>query len=171
MRLNKDTSSTLPSLSIGIVMPVLLLFSSMLAMYHLLNYDSLFYISGIAAVVLMLITMVIIYRNEQLRDFYLIVSIIALCGMYSYGAVVCMNCAFDKKTSSHCTVTVSDKYKRKPWRHYNYYFTVSTSQPQLSGQNLETDSYTYHNTSINDTAGVALHDGVLSTAWYEVDRK
>ncbi|HTR31425.1 MAG TPA: hypothetical protein VMH27_19265 [Puia sp.] len=90
-----------------------------------------------------------------------------LAGVYSYGALIFSNCAYDHNRAAISRVAVDGKHYSSG-KNTSYYLELSAWGNMVDGNRVKVTRSFYREMRIGDSVNVYLHPGKWGIPWYEV---
>ena len=144
----------------------------------LLDYETDSYLAVIVAgtIAFVAICLFLLVTHQQISDSnkdkgWIYGSIIFSFFVYSYSAVIALNCTFDYSEPKEYKTEVIDKHisrssKGRRW----YYIKVKPWGHHYDAENISVSSGEYELYEINDKVEVEYKEGLLGIPWYYLDR-
>ena len=171
IRLDEKQKTAYPNLSTALVLPALGLALRAFLDFDLLSYNAM-WIPIIAVTVVLsfvfITSMKKFLQNEGSR-MSKIFYIIGFMAVYSYGAVVLLNCIYDNSTTTVYTSEVLDKHT-SGGKRTSYYLTLRSWGPVNENEDTDVVSQFYNVVEKGDIVSVYLKKGSLGIPWYYVGR-
>ena len=171
IRLDEKQKTAYPNLSTALVLPALGLALRAFLDFDLLSYNAMWIpIIAVTAVLsfVFITSMKKFLQNEGSR-MSKIFYIIGFMAVYSYGAVVLLNCIYDNSTTTVYTSEVLDKHT-SGGKRTSYYLTLRSWGPVHENEDSDVDSQFYNVVEKGDIVSVYLNKGRLGIPWYYVGR-
>ena len=144
----------------------------------LLDYETDSYLAVIVAgtIAFVAICLFLLVTHQQISDSnkdkgWIYGSIIFSFFVYSYSAVIALNCTFDYSEPKEYKTEVIDKHisrssKGRRW----YYIKVKPWGHHYDAENISVSSGEYELYEINDKVEVEYKEGLLGIPWYYLDK-
>ena len=144
----------------------------------LLDYETDSYLAVIVAgtIAFVAICLFLLVTHQQISDSnkdkgWIYGSIIFSFFVYSYSAVIALNCTFDYSEPKDYKTEVIDKHisrssKGRRW----YYIKVKPWGHHYDAENISVSSGEYELYEINDKVEVEYKEGLLGIPWYYLDK-
>ncbi len=137
--------------------------------------DSYIAVIVVGTVALVAICLFLLITHQQISDsnkdkWWIYGSIVFSFFVYSYSAVVAINCTFDYSEPKVYHTEVIDKHisrssKGRRW----YYVKVKPWGHHYDAENISVSSEEYEQYHINDRVEVEYKEGLMGIAWYYLD--
>ncbi len=144
----------------------------------LLDYETDSYVAVLTAgtIAFVGICVFLLLTHRQISDsnkdkWWIYGSIVFSFFIYSYSAVIAVNCSFDYSEPKEYKTEVIDKHisrSRKGGRHY--YVKVKPWGHHYDAENISVSSEEYEDYQIKDKVEVEYKEGLLGIPWYYLDK-
>lgn len=166
-------NSFYPDITFSFISPTGILMLRMVRDWEIYSYSALWWKVGLITVVILLILFV---KQKGLnlkkgQDFYSVFWVLVLSCLYSFGAVIYINCMFDNSEYDHFTAKIINKHISEGEESEYYYLTLSAWGEQKESEDVEVSSSFYDMHEINETVDIYLRRGVLGIPWFDVREK
>ncbi|WP_426668626.1 hypothetical protein ACPPVU_20625 [Mucilaginibacter sp. McL0603] len=161
--------SIYPWIVLGFMTPVITMLIKSIGDYSIFRYNH-FWLPFILGSCVIFILLIAIGLNKSIKSvvvqvvFMLIISII-----YTYGATLQANCAFDNSKPIILQTTVVGKFFRHS-KGTDYYLTISPWKDGPQPQDISVSYSIYEKTTPGSLINVSLKRGTLNIPWFYIDK-
>jgi len=137
--------------------------------------DSYLAVIVVGTVAFVAICLFLLVTHQQISDSnkdkgWIYGSIVFSFFVYSYSAVIALNCTFDYSEPKEYKTEVIDKYISKSRKgRRTYYVKVKPWGHHYDAENISVSSEEYELYQINDKVEVEYKEGLLGIPWYYLD--
>jgi hypothetical protein len=173
IKIGQETeNSKMPSLFYAIVIP------AATALLKAFDY-SIFDYSKLWTLIVLLDVLLLLFMFFEQKEFslknkssLLFIPLFALFfTMYSFGAVVHVNCYYDKSSPEIYTAKVISKRISKSRNSTSYYLELSAWGKQTKDDEVSVSKGFYNRMNENDKVNIEYREGTLGVSWFEVIAK
>jgi hypothetical protein len=172
IRINERKDSAYPSIFIAILATSMGLFLRALLDYEIFDYSKIWTPSILIALTF---TTVLILGNKEFKfnsakDFLTVLSFTLFSFAYGYGAVVTLNCAFDKSKPETFHASVISK-RISDGKHTSYYVELTSWGKRKEVEEVTVSKDLYNRLEKNDKVRIYFLKGKLNIPWFVVSEE
>jgi len=170
IRIGYKKGSAVPSVIYAVLVPGLALFLRTLEDFSIFSYSRIW----IPAVVIAVGCMVIAnttskeYSYRSRADLMDMLGSLLFTFAYGYGALVTVNCLFDKSTPQVFHAKVVDK-RMSSGKNTSYYLDLSPWGPREEADDVTVSKQVFDRARIGDDVNVYFMEGRFGIPWFEVN--
>lgn len=165
VRFDANKNSAYPTVAIGFMMPPLVLMIRALMDWSILEWKEFwvpFSALGIALSIALWCTSADVRKKKAM-----IITGACFAFLYSYGAVIHLNCFYDGSTPFVYQCDVRDQ-RISRGKHTTHHFTLAPVVDGIPEREVEVPAEVYHRYQVGDTVQVQVRDGRLGIPWFFV---
>lgn len=172
IRINERKDSAYPSIFIAILTTSMGLCIRALLDYEIFDFSRIW---APSILISLSFTAVLIFGNKEFKfntakDFLTIIGFTAFTFAYGYGAVVTLNCTFDKSESETFHASIMSK-RISHGKHTSYYFELSPWGKRKEVEEVSVPKPLYDRLETNDKVRIYLMKGKFEIPWFVVSEE
>lgn len=152
--------------------PAFVIFISTFSRYELDSVTAVF-IAGNFAFIAIIVFLFLTHKQilESSKDKFWIYSSVIFClFMYSYSAVVSVNCAFDHSKPKVYATKIIEKHIRKGTKgRKTHYIKVLPWGHHYDAEDIKVSTSEYERYSVSDKVNIDYKEGLLGIPWYYLE--
>lgn len=171
IKVNEKKGTAYPSIFIAIVSIGFGLSLRGLRDFNVFDYSNLWL--PVSAITIAIVTFIIAGNKEfklnTAEEYFSVLVISLLIFGYSYGAVVILNCMYDKSTPEIFTAKILDK-RISSGRSTTYYLKLTPWGRQKEIDDVAVSKELYRNHAVNEEVEIYFFKGLFDIPWFNVPR-
>lgn len=152
--------------------PAFVIFISAFSRYELDSVTAVF-IAGNFAFIVIIVFLFVTHKQilESSKDKFWIYSSVIFClFMYSYGAVISINCAFDySKPKVYATKIIEKRIHKGRKGRKTHYIKVLPWGHHYDAEDIKVSASEYNSYIVDDEINIDYKEGLLGIPWYYVE--
>ena len=170
IRFDQKDGSAYPSLFWAIFATCLSVSLRSLLDFNILDYSKMW---PPVIIISIICVGVILYQNEEFKDvvfpYITLLSILLIMLAYAYGAVVALNCTFDRSQPELFNAKILNKNIHSG-KSKTYHFDLTPWGPQKESEEVTVSKDLYNSVEINDTVNIHFMKGKFEIGWFEISK-
>ncbi len=173
IRIDKPNGSAYPSVVYALIFPSMGLMVRAVFDYDIFDYSSV-WLKSITIMISLLFLLLIKQKEitfKKKQDLLTVASVAMFLWVYGFGAVIYLNCNFDKSEPQNFTAKILDK-RISTGRHTSYYLELTAWGQQKEIDEVSVSKGLYNRVEIDNEINIYFRNGKLEIPWFIVtDRK
>ncbi len=159
--------SAYPSVAIAFLLPSIGLMTRVLFDYDIFDYSTAWWKAGVLALI---ISVILFFKHNEfnLKNKHHLLSVLCLLlfiYVYSFAAVIYINCNFDNSKPEYFTAKIIDKRISKGKRS-SYYLKITPWGEQKEASEVSVSKSFYNRMKINEKLNIYFKKGKLAVPWF-----
>ncbi|HVS91913.1 MAG TPA: hypothetical protein VHE59_07785 [Mucilaginibacter sp.] len=159
--------SAYPGLTLAFIMPPLGLMIRALVDYDLIEFSKC--LIPVAVLLVVLTIMFFILIDPAKNRAYNLLAAVVFTLVYSYSAIISINCVHDRSNPSEIKARVLD-HRISSGKSTSYYLSLSAWGTKQPGEEVTVSKGLYRRVNLGDTVTVFIKKGMLNIPWYFIDK-
>lgn len=169
IHIEEKKNSTHPSVFLAFFIPSMALFLRAMLDLNIYDFEKLWWLLPLVALPL---SAVLLLGNREFdwqkgQSFLMALVVLGITLAYSYGAILCTNCALDQSNAAGFHAQILDK-DRSTGKTTTYYLSLEPLDFDYPIDEVQVDKVTYQRLNKGDTVTVLFFEGRWGIPWLEV---